>query len=378
MIKILLVSNDNVLQNFCYQLREKHVSLTCFSSCSEEIKDAASHYSIVLLDFELVKSGRNDLLIQLQTVCGNVVILPLVNEESIVSAIRIFKYKYENLVALPCCIDYLYAQICKVTNENKKSTEISSSDASKLSSLIGTSEVMLDFKQKLINVSKNTLSVLILGETGTGKSFIARLIHQLSPRHNEIFVEENIAAIQESLIEGELFGTKIGAYTGAVSRIGLFEHANNGTLFLDEIACIKKTTQAKLLQVLETGEYRPVGSVEKKSASVRLICATNQQLENLKNGKSFRTDLYFRISGVQLHIPPLRKRKEDIQLLAKYFLDRISQKEGVKKELSLSAIAKLESHYWPGNVRELERCIECAYCMTSREVITDSDIVFIS
>ncbi len=374
MIKVVLITLDESLRDFCRNLNGDKIEVMCVSPVSDEIGDFLFKGMIILFDFELIVNGCNTVAQRFQD--GDYVFVPLVRENRLAGALRTLQNKYEDIVVLPCCAEYLQACICKYEkrifslNDDSKENEI-------LSSLIGISSEMASFKKKLISVAMNDLSVFIMGETGTGKSYIARLIHKLSPRCNKKFVEENVAAIQETLIEGELFGTKVGAYTGAVSRIGLFEYANNGTLFLDEIACIKNDIQAKLLQVLETGVYRPVGSVEKKTADVRLISATNLSIDLLKNSTIFRNDLYYRICGIQLSIPPLRQRKEDIYLLAKHFLNNATEKTGVTKKLSNDAIKKLESHCWPGNIRELERCIESAFFLSSNNVISGTDISFV-
>ncbi len=376
MIKVLLVSSDEELYSFCQRLQENHISVIRVSPFADNIGDFFCQASLVLFDFEILKNGYNTLTEQIYSSCAHSPLIPLVKEDNLSTALRIMRYKYEDIVQLPCCIEYLYMYVKRRIDQLE--TSLLSPTENKIMSLcIGISDEMLLFKKKLTMAAQNDLSVLLLGETGTGKSYIARLIHKLSARREKKFVEENIAAIQETLIEGELFGTKTGAYTGAVSRIGLFEHAHNGTLFLDEIGCIKNSMQAKLLQFLETGMYRPVGAVELKKSDVRLITATNLSLKRLKNSKHFRNDLYYRINGVQLHIPPLRKRKEDIFPLAEHFLENLNSKNNVKKELCDDSIAKLESHSWPGNIRELERCIECAFYMSSHSLISGRDINFV-
>ncbi len=377
MEKVLLISNDKKLHSFCQKLHSHHIYVMPVSPFSTEIGGFFCQASIVLLDFELIKNGHNVITEEVYSLCNAPQVIPLVKEDSMGMAMHLLHCSYEDIVALPCCVEFLYAHILRCIEQRELALE-NTIENDVVEACIGISDEMIAFKKKLVAVAKNELSVLILGETGTGKSFIARMIHQLSSRSNKKFVEENIAAIQETLIEGELFGTKLGAYTGAISRIGLFEHANGGTIFLDEIACIKNTIQAKLLQVLETGAYRPVGSVEMKTSDVRLICATNVPLEKLKDKDSFREDLYYRISGIQLHIPALRKRIEDILPLSRHFLKILIEKNGIQKELAFDAISKLEAHTWPGNIRELERCIECAYLMTPQTTISGRDITFVS
>ncbi|MFI3257467.1 MAG: sigma 54-interacting transcriptional regulator [Spirochaetales bacterium] len=376
MIKVILISHDEELKRFCANVHNNHCCMIYFSSLQDDFSDVRLFASLVLIDFNLIERGYFGIIDEVFPKFKHIPILFLVNEDSVVSALKFLKYGIEDIIVLPCCSEYL--QEC-ITTYAFSPTNIKNPvkiDAT-LSSFIGISSQVSNLKKKLYPVAQSDLSVFILGETGTGKSFVAGLLHQLSERKTKKFVEENIAAIQENLVEGELFGTKNGAYTGAITRKGLFEYADEGTLFLDEIGCISNGMQAKLLQVLETGEFRPVGAVSKCKVDVRLISATNTALNLLKKNESFRKDLYYRISGIQLCIPPLRNRKEDIAPLALHFLKKISEKKGQYKILSGDAMMKLEQHRWPGNLREMKTCLEQAYCMSSKSVITGTDINFV-
>ncbi len=376
MLKVVVVSNDCALYNFCQNLYSKDVVVKQVLPCFACLEKEQCCDTVVLFDFSLVEKGNVSLFDEIYATCVSVRIIVLASEPSFPVASALLTGKVEKIITLPCSVDYLYEYIC-VCDQYLKTRKQNTPLIKFPKSFIGISEQMHILKQKMLLLSQGDFPVLILGETGTGKSYVARLLHELSLRKNSNFVEENIAAIQETLIEGELFGTKTGAYTGAVNRRGLFDLANNGTLFLDEIACIKSNIQAKLLQVLETGRFRAVGSLESSYTNVRLISATNAPLHTLKKNHFFRSDLYYRISSMQLSIPPLRERKEDIVVLAEHFLQQICEKTGIEKRFSYDATAKLEKHNWLGNIREIKQCIECSHCLSTSEVIFATDVNFI-
>ncbi|OIN96335.1 hypothetical protein AUJ66_06575 [Candidatus Desantisbacteria bacterium CG1_02_38_46] len=234
--------------------------------------------------------------------------------------------------------------------------------------------------KKVIDLAKKVAptdsTILISGETGVGKELIARYIHHLSPRQDKSFVALNCGAIPETLLESELFGHKKGAFTDAVAdKKGLFEEANDGTFFLDEVGELSSSTQVKLLRVIENHEIRPVGSTEIKKVNIRIIAATNKDLaEAVKNGR-FREDLFFRINVIQIHIPPLRERKEDVPLLIAYFLRRYNQQ--FKKEvtdISDEAMTMLMNYDYPGNVRELENIVQHAIVVAEGSMISKNEL----
>ena len=220
-------------------------------------------------------------------------------------------------------------------------------------------------------------TVLITGESGTGKELFARAIHQLSTRKDAPFVAVNCAAIPEQLLENELFGHEKGAFTGAVNRkLGKFELAQGGTVFLDEIGEMTIPLQAKLLRVLQEKEFDRVGGTTPVQVDIRVLAATNRNLEQLVADKQFRDDLFFRLSVFPIHIPPLRQRKKDIPLLAEHFVEQFSRelKRG-KLKLSVPATRKLMEYSWPGNVRELQNCLERAVILADGNVVQEKDIL---
>jgi len=224
-------------------------------------------------------------------------------------------------------------------------------------------------------VSLRDHPVLILGESGTGKELVARSIHYLGPRKDKPFVPVECSALVSTLIESELFGYTRGAFTGALqAKQGLMEAANGGTLFLDEIGEMSLEMQAKLLRALQEGEIKPVGSTERRPINIRIVAATNRDLElGIKNG-TFRQDLYFRLNVVQIKLPPLRDRKSDIPLLATSFLEKFSRHDDVTHELTEDAMRRLMAYDWPGNVRELENTIERAVALGSGPYLSVSDL----
>ncbi|GIN21449.1 sigma-54 interaction domain-containing protein [Siminovitchia fordii] len=219
-------------------------------------------------------------------------------------------------------------------------------------------------------------TVLILGKTGVGKSHIAKLIHQYSHRSNKQFATVNCSAIPESLIEAELFGYTAGSFTGGHKdgKPGIFQSVSGGTIFLDEIGEVPFHLQSKLLEVIQENHIRPIGSVESIPVDVRIIAATNQDLEDMVERKLFREDLYYRLNVVPIQIPPLSERKEDLQVLITQFLNTFGQKYGVEKVFTPEVMNAFYQYDWPGNVRELENIIERLFITSEEEVITLNDL----
>jgi two-component system nitrogen regulation response regulator GlnG len=237
--------------------------------------------------------------------------------------------------------------------------------------LIGRSPPMQDVYRTIARVVSNDLTVLVLGESGTGKELVARAIHDFSPRKRAPFVAVNMAAIPRELIESELFGHERGAFTGAQARTaGRFEQAQGGTLFLDEIGDMPMEAQTRLLRVLQSGEFSPVGGARAIRADVRIIAATHQDLPRLIGDGQFREDLYYRLNVVPIRLPPLRERGSDIGELARHFLDRAAADGLPRKLLEPAAVARLEQHGWPGNIRELENLMRRLAALTRDTIIT--------
>ena len=242
--------------------------------------------------------------------------------------------------------------------------------------IIGRSPAMQDVFKLIGRVARADAPVLITGESGSGKEVVANAIHKFSRRATEEYVAINCAAIPGNLLESELFGHEKGAFTGAVSqRIGRFEQCDNGTLFLDEIGDMPLEVQSKLLRVLQSGEFSRVGGNRTLTSNVRILAATNKQLEKEVECHRFREDLFYRLNVVRIHIPPLRQRREDIRLLAEHFLLCQTEKgRGRQMHFSGEAIELLENHDWPGNVRELENTIQRAIVLATGNVLLSRDL----
>ncbi|MCD6505607.1 sigma-54-dependent Fis family transcriptional regulator [Candidatus Poribacteria bacterium] len=242
--------------------------------------------------------------------------------------------------------------------------------------LTGRSEKIRELRRKISQIAPTNATVLIQGESGTGKELVARAIHLHSFRKDKPFIAFNCAALNENLVESELFGHERGAFTGAYrTRMGRFELADGGTLFLDEIGEMDLRVQAKLLRALETGEFERLGGTKPIKVDVRIIAATNKDLENeVKRGR-FRTDLYHRLKVVTVQMPPLRERREDIPLLVERFIEELGRKNGKRvKGITGAALKALMRYDWPGNVRELKNCIESALVVTDGDKITLDDL----
>ena len=277
----------------------------------------------------------------------------------------------------PFDLDELTASIRAALQKGREpgaGTAATDSDSSAVP-IIGRAPEMQLVYRTLAKVAPTDLSVLILGESGTGKELVAQAIHASSRRKLKPFVAVNMAAIPRELIESELFGHERGAFTGAVARTsGRFEQAEGGTLFLDEIGDMPIEAQTRLLRVLQTGEYSPVGSARLARADVRILAATNQDLGMLVTDGRFREDLYYRLNVIPLQLPPLRDRRSDIGLLAEHFLSQATSLGLADKSLTPSAIAVLEQHSWPGNVRELGNVIQRMALLTLGREISAPDV----
>ncbi|MEI6604668.1 MAG: sigma-54 dependent transcriptional regulator [Verrucomicrobiota bacterium] len=265
------------------------------------------------------------------------------------------------------------------THENRRSAgspeaELPSHDGRV--KIIGGSRALQDVFKLVGRVARTDAPVLVTGESGTGKELIAKAIHEYSPRRKHEMITLNCGAIPENLLESEIFGHEKGSFTGAIARrSGRFEQADGGTLFLDEIGDMPLTIQVKLLRVLQDGSFSRVGANETLNADVRIIAATHKNLAAEVAAGRFREDLFYRLNVVELAIPPLRERLEDVPLLAEYFLQRITRKNGMARiRISAEAITALQAHCWPGNVRELENTIARACALATSSILLPMDI----
>ena len=295
---------------------------------------------------------------------------------SIETAVRAVKEGAFDYISKPFNIDELVAIVRRaLANGTSKQVASDLDDEEWSSGLIGRTPLMLEIYKMIARVSDSRAAVLITGESGTGKELVARAIHNHGARSAEPFVAVNCGALTETLLESELFGHVKGSFTGAIAnKRGIFEQAGEGTVFLDEISETSASLQVKLLRVLQEREVVPVGSAEPVKVRARVIAASNSDLEKLSASGSFRGDLLYRLNVIQLHLPPLRQRREDIQLLVAHFLRKHAATPTTTMALDESTMHCLAAYSWPGNVRELENVIERAVTLSQGGVITADDL----
>src|SRR5262245_20313982 len=295
---------------------------------------------------------------------------------SIETAVRAVKEGAFDYISKPFNIDELVAIVRRaLANGTGKQMASELDDEERSSGLIGRTPSMLEIYKMIARVSDSPAAVLITGESGTGKELVARAIHNHGSRSNEPFVAVNCGALTETLLESELFGHVKGSFTGAIAnKRGLFEQAGEGTVFLDEISETSAALQVKLLRVLQEREVVPVGSTDANKVRARVIAASNSDLEKLAAAGAFRGDLLYRLNVIQLHLPPLRQRREDIHLLVGHFLRKHAPDPESTMALDEKTMHCLNAYSWPGNVRELENVIERAITLSQGGVITMDDL----
>lgn len=383
MSKILIIDDDpEESKRLEVYLREKGFEPLSALNGTEGLQKVESEApEIILLDRRLPDIDGLSLLGRIKrTHTDNYVIMITAHQDMqfIIRAMQLGAYEY---IPKPICFDELFIIIEKIMENqalNKKLTHLLTSVAHdyKVNNIIGKSRSMEQIFKTIGIVSKTKVTVLIQGDSGTGKELIAKAIHYNSPESDKPFVSVNCSALVETLLESEFFGHEKGAFTGAISRKeGKFELARDGTVFLDEISEMSANLQAKLLRVLQEREFERVGGNEKLKTDARIISATNKNLEDLVKKREFRNDLYFRLKVVKIVVPPLRERIEDIPLLADHFLQKYNDQTNKNiKQISPEAIDLLLRYPWPGNVRELENVIERAVIFCKESFISNREL----
>ncbi len=337
-------------------------------------------FDIVLTDLMMPEMDGMELLKMIKGTRPELPVIMMTAYGSIDNAVEAMRIGANDYITKPVDFKDLFMRISKVQQESLliKENRLLRMEVRKkfeFSNIIGKSKKMQEVFSLIEKVASSNSTVLIYGGSGTGKELVAKAIHYNSPRADRPFLPFNCGAIPETLVESELFGHTKGAFTGAIqAKKGLFEEANGGTLFLDEISTIPPSVQVKLLRVLQEKEVMKVGSTERIKIDVRLIAATNEDLEGLMKKGRFREDLFYRLHVFPIFLPDLKERKEDIPLLAYHFLERYS-KEAKKeiKGISKEAMNLLLEYDWPGNVRELENAIERAVIMADKDYLTPND-----
>jgi two-component system, NtrC family, response regulator len=332
---------------------------------------------VVLTDLRMPGMDGLELLARIKEVRPETMVVLMTAYGTVKTAVKAMKLGAEDFLPKPIDVEELEVVLQK-TLEKKHLLEEARllrerlEHKYRLDNLVGESPEMLAVFKTIRQVAPSSSSVLLLGESGSGKELFAQAIHQNSPRRNRPFIKVACAALPETLLESELFGHEKGSFTGAVyTRAGRFEAADGGTLFLDEIGDITPTVQVKLLRFLEEREFERVGGNKTFKVDVRIVAATHRDLRKKLEDGSFREDLYYRLNVIEIHIPPLRERQGDIPLLAHHFLKKYASANNKEIEgLSDEVLAMLLSHSWPGNVRELENAMERAVVLASERVLT--------
>jgi len=361
MQRLLLVEDDPALQ-FTIQtaLEEQGYAVDAVSTTGEameRLSDGA--YPIVISDIYIDERTGLDVLDAAKRkdpLCSVILMTGRGTVETVMTATRGGAFDY---IAKPFDLDVMLEAVERAEAARSDTEEEAEEEELPETEMIGSSPGMVEIYKKVVRVAPTDATVIIEGETGTGKELVARMIHRFSQRAKHPFVPVDCAAIAPTLLESELFGAMRGAYTGADrDRIGVFEAANRGTVFLDEIGEIEMSFQANLLRFLQEREIRPVGASRSKEVDVRVVAATNKDLQRMVDDKRFREDLWYRLNTVRLVMPPLRERRDDIPLLARFFVNKYNGRYQRDVKLMDSGVTALQEATWPGNVRQLQHVVE--------------------
>jgi len=380
-IKLLIVDDDDDLRDDLVQLFRKQGHEVTAAVNGEDALDKAAHarFDVALLDLHLPGISGIDVLTQLKEQQPGLEAILLTAHSSIETAVEAMRRGAYDYLTKPFRVADLEVHVQKAFEKVQLQRREQQwlrhlSYESPRYRLVDSSPAMRKVISLIEKVAVTDSTVLVRGASGTGKELVARALHSNSPRRNRPLVTINCAALQENLLESELFGHEKGAFTGAVAaKPGLVEVAEGGTLFIDEIGEMAPGLQAKLLRVLEDGHYRRVGGTREMNADVRVVAATNRDLaEEIKNGR-FREDLYYRLNVVSIFLPPLRERREDIPELVEHFLTT-RQIGPLRSRVDAEALKALMAYSWPGNVRELANVLERAQILAENQVITVEDL----
>jgi two-component system response regulator AtoC len=385
-MRILVVDDDAVTLSMLKEFLEGKSFEVSLARSADQAMERIRRESIplVLSDIRMEDSDGLSLLSELKKQRPDVVMILMTGFGSMEGAIEAIQKGAFDYISKPFDLEKLLSLVNKAVQHiegMRKSGGVPEEPPVILPprTLIGSTPKIVEVYKTLARATLSISTVLIHGESGTGKELVARAIHENSSRKLKKFVAVNCGALTESLLESELFGHVKGAFTGAQSdKKGLFEEADGGSLFLDEIGDISPALQVKLLRVLQEGEIKPVGSNRQIKVDVRIIAATHRDLPKLVAQGSFREDLFYRLKVIEIEIPPLRERKDDIPELARVFLNKYSVKAGKSiRSISFEAMRALKNWKWPGNVRELEHQIERAVMLTGGSVLSEDDFEFL-
>ncbi len=370
---ILIVEDDLSYRTALERFLKGRFDLTIVSTFRQALVEAEhKRYDLALIDFRLPDGNGLDLIRYLRQLLPDITIIVMTGHGTVETAVKAIQKGAFHYLMKPYPMERL-EQLITEAQKHKGSQEKGNAYFSRI---VGQSTVMQEIFKLVEKISNSDSTILIRGESGTGKELIARAIHFNSPRRDMPFVTVNCGALQEELLESELFGHTKGAFTGAVhARKGRFEIANSGTIFLDEVGDMSPRLQVKLLRVLQEEQFELLGSSCTIDVDVRIIAATHEDLEKAVAEKRFREDLYYRLNVIPVFLPPLRDRGDDIELLLNYFLEKFNREKGKKITfVSHDALKALQSYYWPGNVRELENLIERLVILKGEGEIGLSDL----
>ncbi len=379
---LLIVDDERAIREGC---REAALSIGYNAFVAESAEHAyrvieAQSIDVVLLDLKLPGAGGLEALRQIKSRRPDCIIIVITGYATVNSAVQAMKLGAYEYLTKPFSLEDLKSVLERVGDEVKMTAEkrmLREKLRSKqgFGSIVGRSPEMEKLYRIIAKAAQSTHPVLILGESGTGKELVARSIHFSGPFKDKPFIPVDCGSLVPTLIESELFGYVKGAFTGAQrSKDGLLAIADGGTVFLDEVGELPIDLQAKLLRAIQEHEVRPVGSTKRVPINVRILAATNRDLEAAVAEGKFRRDLYFRLNVLTLRIPPLRERKQDIPLLAQHVLERLSRITGMQRTISDEALKAMLAYDWPGNVRELENCLERACTMSSGPTLHTADL----
>ena len=378
-VKILIVDDEvNLLQSLSDVLKRKGYSVATAQNGLEALgKLRERYFNIAIVDLKMPKMGGMELLEVMKERYPQTLVVILTGYGTIKNAVEAMKRGAYNYLIKPFHPDEIILIANKIMEEEnlREENRFLRQELEKKGEIITQNQEMRRLKELVEQVAKTEATILITGETGTGKELVARAIYQKSFRKGNLFVKVNCAALAEGVLESELFGHEKGAFTDAyIQKRGRFELADRGTLFLDEIGDIPLATQVRLLRVLQEGEFERVGGEETIKVDARIIASTNQNLTQAIREKRFREDLFYRLNVISLELPPLRERKKDIPLLAQYFLKKYGAANKCVGGISKEALDCLIFYPWPGNVRELENTIERAVILAKKPLIEKENL----
>lgn len=376
---LIIDDEENIRATMEAILEDEGYNVICAEDGLEGLKLLEKYnIDLVFLDLWLPHRGGLDILPEIKERFPQIEVIVISGHGNIDTAVKAVKIGAYDFLEKPLSLERITTvtrNVLKLNSLKKENTRLKNRFIQE-DTMIGTSKAISEVREKIRQSAASDARIMILGENGTGKELVAKEIHKLSNRADMPFVEVNCAAIPDTLLESELFGHEKGAFTGAhTSRKGKFELAHGGTLFLDEIGDMSLASQAKVLRAIQDLNFSRVGGEHTINVDVRIISATNKNLEEEVKKGNFREDLFFRLNVIPIKVPSLRERREDIPLLVKYFVEKFTQGNGVKKIITPCAIELMQDYDWPGNVRELKNTVERVCVLVDKEEIDKEDVL---